>query len=157
VSSCIARIYDVAEPPRSYGQYISPPEEAVVERLLLLGEEAVEPLAQLLSDPNEDVAQVASYILRDVERIDESLLPLIVEGLDRELPWLPPALGHIDSSAAAREAVVRFLAASTSPGNQEAYAVRLSGARAVPHLVAAARCEFGACDERLWVPKTLAY
>lgn len=148
VSSCIARIYDVAEPPRSYAQYISPPEHAVVERLLLLGEEAVEPLAQLLNDPNEDVAQVAAYVLKDVEHIDEALLPLIVDGLDRELPWLPPALGHMDSSDAAREAVVRFLAASTSPLNQEANAVRLSGVRAIPHLLAAARCELGTCDER---------
>jgi HEAT repeat protein len=140
VQACIARLHKVAEPPRDFAQYISQEEQAVINRLLQFGEQAVPPLIELLADPNEDVAQIAAAALRDVDHIDSRFLPRIIAGLDRGLPWLPPALGRIDSPEAAREAVERFLVSESDPYSQEAYAVELSGSRAIPFIVDAARC-----------------
>jgi HEAT repeat protein len=102
---------------------------------------AVPRLVALLADPNEQVADLAAYGLRDAESIDAAFLPQIVAGLDRGLGWLPPALAHMPGEAPAREAVARYLVSDSAPHNQEAYALELMGVRAVPYIVNAARCQ----------------
>lgn len=151
VAECIHRVHDVAKPPETPYSYISDSERALIDRFLQIGEEAVPSLVGLLDDPNEDVAQVAAAALRDIESIDETHFQKIVEGLDRGLPWLPPALGRIDSPRAAEEAVKRLLVSESAPHNQEAYAVKLSGSRAVPFIVDAVRCEQGCTDHEIYV------
>ena len=143
VESCIAKIYDVAKSPESEYSQISDEEWSVAKRISLFGEEAVDKLIPLLSGTDEDVAQIASVALRDVKRIDPKYLPNILTALDSDmdLGWLPPALGRIHSSEAAEEAVKRLLVSDSAPGNQEAYAVRLSGIRAVPYIVEFASCK----------------
>jgi hypothetical protein len=89
VEACIQRVYHVAEPPLSYGQYISPREQAVIERLVVLGDAAVPRLVELLADPNEDVAQIGAAALREVEQIPPVFLSQLLQGLDRGLPGLP--------------------------------------------------------------------
>ena len=143
VDKCIARIYDVAKPPESKYSDISQEEWSIAKRISQFGDEAVIKLIPLLSGDNEDIAQIASAALRDVERIDPKYLPDILTALDSDmgLGWLPPALGRIHSSEAAEEAVKRLLGSDSAPGNQEANAVRLSGLRAVPFIVEFASCK----------------
>lgn len=108
---------------------------------------AIPRLVELLADPDERVASMAAKGLRDAEEIDPVFLPQVVAGLDRDLDWLAPALGHMPSDRAAREAVARLLVSDSAPHNQEAYAVELSGKRAIPFIVEAARCPKG-CGEQ---------
>jgi HEAT repeats len=104
---------------------------------------AVDAMVPLLADADIGVAHLAAYVLRDVETIDSHYLPQIEAGLDRDLGWLAPALARIGTDAAAQVAVQRLLVSDSAPENQEAYALKLFGARAVPYIVAAARCEGG--------------
>jgi hypothetical protein len=112
-------------------------EDALASRLRAMPG-VVDAMVPLLADADIDVAKLAAYVLRDVETIDPRHLPAIRAGLDRDLGWLAPALARIGTDAAAEEAVKRLLAEDNT-GNQEAYAVELFGARAIPAIVAAAR------------------
>lgn len=105
-------------------------------------------LVPLLESTDIAVSELAGRVLRDVPHIDPAYLPEIRRGLDRGLGWLAPALARMDTDEAAGEAVQRYLRSDSAPHNQEGYAVELSGARAVPFIVEAARCET-ACDGRL--------
>ena len=112
---------------------------------------AVDALVPLLEDPDENLANIAAAGLRDAKVIDPKYFPQIVRGLDRGLGWLAPALGRIDTDEAADEAVARLLVSEDAPANQEAYAVKLSGRRAVPAIIAHAACR-RACDENThWI------
>ena len=104
-------------------------------------------LVPLLESADIAVSELAGRVLRDVPHIDPAYLPEIRRGLDRGLGWLAPALARMDTDEAAAEAVQRYLRSDSAPHNQEAYAVELSGARAVPYIVEAARCQT-ACDGR---------
>ncbi|MGY1459785.1 MULTISPECIES: HEAT repeat domain-containing protein [unclassified Luteimonas] len=104
-------------------------------------QDAVDALIPLLKDPDERVAELAAYLLRDATVIDPKYLPQIIEGLDRGLGWLPPALARIGTDGAANEAVDRYLVSDSAPNNQEAYALELLGQRAIPFIVARAACD----------------
>jgi len=114
--------------------------QTALKERILGHEDAVDALVPLLKDPDERVADLAAYVLRDASAIDPRYLPQIREGLDRGLAWLPPALARIGTEASAKEAVDRFLVSPSSPDNQEAYAVELSGKRAIPFMLERARC-----------------
>ncbi len=138
LGACIAEIRVLATIRNAVGG-LDPRESALIDRILGY-DGAVDTLIPLLADPNFKVADIAAAALRNAKKIDPAYLPQVKAGLDRQLGWLPPALGRMDSEAAAREAVARFLVSKDAPENQEAYAVKLSGARAIPFLVDAARC-----------------
>ena len=95
----------------------------------------------LLADPDLRVASLAGAVLRDAPHIDEKFLPEIRAGLDRDLGWLAPALARMPGEAAAKEAVARYLVSKSAPENQENYALRLLGERALPFMLEAARCD----------------
>lgn len=116
------------------------PDADVLKHNLLAHEDAVDALIPLLADPDERVAELAAYALRDAPRIDPDYLPQIRAGLDRGLGWLAPALARIGTDEAVREAVDRFLVSDSAPHNQEAYAVRLFGQRAIPVILERAAC-----------------
>lgn len=121
-------------------------DDDALKEAVLAHEGAVEALVPLLADPDERVAGLAAYMLRDAPSIDPAHLPRIIEGLDRKLGWLPPALARIGTEAAAKEAVDRFLVSRSAPSNQEAYALVLLGARAIPFMLERARCDPGCAD-----------
>lgn len=112
-------------------------EQEFVGKLAAYGQEAVPRLIETLAHPDIDVAGLAADALGSVGTLDEKYLPAIIKGLDRDISWLPNALGHVPTDAAAKEAVKRYLAASTSPMNQEMNAVSMHGARAIPFLLEA--------------------
>jgi HEAT repeat protein len=144
---CLIRLRELAKKPQGkYDQYTEE-QTALTSRLALFGEVVVPELASMLSDPSESVASLAAKALREMKHIDPVFLPQVVAGLDRGLDWLPIALARIDSDEAALEAVSRYLASKSSPGNQEGGAVEILGARTLPFLVDAARCRPG-CGPR---------
>ena len=108
---------------------------------------AVDALIPLLADPDKEVAELAAYALRDAPKIDPGYLPQLRKGLDRGLGWLAPALARMGTDEAAKEAVDRYLVSESAPENQEAYAVTLSGRRAIPFLVERASCRIPCTDE----------
>ena len=113
---------------------------ALIERLAPL-EGAVEPLVALLADEDRRIAGLAAATLGDAPRIDPRHLPAIRAGLDRKLGRLAPALARIPGDEPAREAVARYLVSEDAPDNPEGHAIELLGARAVPFMVEAARCD----------------
>lgn len=143
---CIEHVYEFVK-SNEPGLGLSPREQAVVQQLTSFGEAAAPNLVGMLADPDIEVAQLAAAALRNIEHIDPVFLPQIIVGLDRNLGWLPPALGRINSPEAAKEAVARYLVSECAPHNQEAYAVKLSGNRAIPYIVDAARCA-NPCGQR---------
>lgn len=129
----LAQISEI--PDRKLG--LSGQEQAYIERIKNYQELAVPYLIELLSHEDIDVAEIAAAALAGCSPIDAKHLPKIIEGLDRGIGWLPAALGKINSEDASKEAVKRYLEASSSPHNQEAVAVQQQGERAIPFLVQA--------------------
>lgn len=116
---------------------------------------ATEMLVPLLQDPDLGVATYAGLALSRVSSIPVEYLDAIITGLNRELGWLVVALARIDSDDAARESVDRYLASSSSPYNQEAAAVRLSGARAIPYIVDRAACSQECSRNTHWLLRSV--
>lgn len=146
--ACIDRLHAIARERTADEMAGMGPAEDALSRRMRAMPDAQDALVPLLSHPDDEVAKLASYILRDIKTIDARHLPAIEAGLDRGLGWLPPALARIGTDEAARSAVARFLISDTSPGNQEAYALEMFGERALPHIVAAARCTSGCRTDR---------
>jgi HEAT repeat protein len=139
LDDCVLRLRKLAKQPNKHSASSSLERDRLIKRLLSF-EQVVPSMVELLADSDIDVANLAAETLRDARSIEAVYLPQIIAGLDRGLRWLPPALGHIDSETAAREAVKRYLVSEGAPHNQEAYAVKLCGARALPAIFAAIRC-----------------
>lgn len=113
---------------------------ALIERLLSFGPDIVPALVDMLADPNEAAAELAGYALRETKYLDRRFLPQIKAGLDRGLGWLPPILCRMEGDDVAREAVARFVVSRSAPHNQEAFALKVCGRRAIAPMVEAARC-----------------
>jgi HEAT repeat protein len=147
LDACIVRLRAIAH-ARKGDRFsgMGKEEDALSERIRALPG-AVDAVIPLLADADIGVAEIAAYVLRDAESIAPRYLPQIKAGLDRDLGWLAPALGRMDDDDAAREAVARLLVSDSAPHNQEAYAVELAGARAIPFIIEAARCD-GGCKSR---------
>lgn len=133
------RISDVGHASYQEGS-LSAEQQALIRAVLNFGDAAVEPLVRLLSHPDKGVAALAGAALGDIPKIDPKYLPEVRAGLDRELGWLVRALGRMNDTDAAREAVFRYLKSNSAPHNQEAYAVVMCGALAIPPIVEAADC-----------------
>lgn len=118
-------------------------EQSYIEEVLKHEKEAIPRLVAELSNPDENVAEIAAAALADCTHIDEKYLPQIIIGLDRGIGWLPSALGKIENALAAKESVKRYLSADSSPHNQEANAVRNQGSRAIPFIIQAASTNGG--------------
>lgn len=146
LDACIAQMKERAGRADKRPTTLSLDEQALLKRMLIF-DGAVPALVEMLADPDERLADLAAKGLRDAESIDPIYLDAVKAGLDRGLDWLPPALGRMADDEAAAEAVARFLVSESAPENQEAYAVELSGGRAIPYIVDAARCS-KACGER---------
>lgn len=142
--ACLAQLRRIAETRRREKTTgMGRAEDALATRLQAMPG-AADALVPLLADPEESVADLAAYVLRDMPTIDPRLLQGIRIGLDRDLGWLPPALARVGTDEAAAEAVKRLLAKGET-GNQESYAVELFGARALPYFLDAVVCPPG-CD-----------
>lgn len=139
LDALISRIDKVPDDSSGLGQE----EQDYIAKLHKHGTEAIPRLVALLTHPDKEVAELAAAALGDYEHIDAKYFPEIVAGLDRDIGWLVRALGRIETNEAAKEAVARYLAAETSPQNQEVYAVELQGARAIPFIMAAAKANNG--------------
>ena len=147
--ACIAKVASVIDKQSRPGQYPSAAEQAIIKKLLAFGDEAMPAIMQLLDANDELIARVGAVALREATHIDKKYLAQIVRGLDRDVSWLAPALAKVGTPEAAEIAVKAFLSSRTSPGNQEAYAVRLFGSKALAAILSAAKCEYG-CNHKTY-------
>ncbi len=131
---CVRSLYEYVKANEPISGLPSPVER-IIHKLADYGDAVVPSLVDLLADPDVEVTNMAGAALREIESIEPRHLPQIIEGLDRGVHWLPAALGRIDSPEAAKEAVYRYLVSRSKPYNQEAYAVKLSGERAIPYVL----------------------
>lgn len=150
LDACLTDVRELARLDGNYGSSMTPAESALVSRIRGYPG-AVDALVSLLEDPDDNVANIAAAALRDAHAIDPKYFPQIVRGLDRGLGWLAPALGRMETDQAAEEAVDRLLVSESAPHNQEAYAVELSGLRAVPFIVAHAACNPTCGKDTHWI------
>ena len=98
VAACIARARHVAD--QSGG--ITPPEDEVANALQALSPEAIDPVLQLLQDPNENVRELAGYILRDMPGLRPEHLDALERAVEGGDGWLPPAIASIGTPRATR-------------------------------------------------------
>lgn len=150
LEACIQHLHALARLDRDYGSSMTQEEERLVEEIRR-HPGAVDALVPLLEHPEDNVANIAAAALRDVPAIDPKYLPQINRGLDRGLGWLAPALARIGTQQAGEEAVARLIVSKSAPHNQEAYAVKLSGRRAVPAIVARAACQPSCSEDTHWI------
>lgn len=144
--ACIAKIYQVIDRSASPGQYPSNPEQAIILKLLALGDDAMPLIVQLLENDDALVARVGAVALSQANSIDPKYLAKIIKGLEKDVSWLAPALANVGTLEAAEFAVKQYLMVNSSPHNQEAVALQLFGRKAFPAILKAINCEFG-CDD----------
>ena len=139
---CISRIGSFKTP--GYG--ISSSQYEFAGQFRKFGEPALVYLLGLLETGDENDRKTVGAAISQFEEIDERRLQRILVGIDRDVPWLPRALGSIHTEAAAKIAVELYLNSKSSPHNQEAKAVVLQGDRALPFIIDASTCEWGCID-----------
>jgi HEAT repeat protein len=143
VETCLARARQVADPDGG----ISPSEEAVAEKLQGLGPLSIAPTIELLRDPNENVRELAGYILRDMPGLGPEHLGPLERAVEAGDGWLPPAIASIGTPSAIRF-LVEQLREEPETHTQLTYAFEKLGPAAFPHLLDLYHC-VTACDERL--------
>lgn len=141
--SCEASLVAMAtsHQPGKYGGV--PREHFALGAAFAAVEGATPRLVALLAHPDPRVAELAAIALRESTHIDPSQLPALKAGLDRGIRWLPVALAAVPGEASADELVARYMVSRSAPHNQEGVAIERMGARTIPALVRAARCEGG--------------
>ena len=143
VATCIERVHRVADPSDG----ITSPEDAVTDALHALGLQAIEPVIQLLQDPNENVRQLAGYILRDMPGLRPEHLDALERAVEAGDGWLPPAIASVGTPRAIRF-LVDQVAKNPEMDTQLTVALERLGPRAFPELLELFRCE-AECDERV--------
>ena len=142
VEKCIQRINKVVALSKTQTGGVSEREVAIANKLSTFGDKAVDQLVPLLKNSDAGFVRIVAIALRESVSIDHKHLPKILEALNSnpKLGWLVPALARINSVEAAEETVKRYVGSYSAPHNQEAYAVRLTGERAIPFIIEAALC-----------------
>ena len=142
LASCLNEINYIA-----YSRYgISDEASSLAKRISDFGKPALVKLLELLKSDDPTTLKVAGYAISRFNKIDPQYFPAIKAGIEKNIPWLPRALGAIQSDEAARYSVEIYLAASSSPSNQEAIAVERQGKRALPFIFEQAKCD-NTCDK----------
>lgn len=147
--ACISKIYQVIDRNATPSRYPSKPEQAIILKLLALGDDAMPLIVQLLENDDALVARVGAVALSEANRIDAKYLPKIIKGLEKDVDWLAPALAKVGTLEAAEVALKRYLFANSNSRSQDAFALQLFGRKAFPAILKAINCEFG-CDEETY-------
>ncbi len=146
---CIQKLVSVIDRNATPARSPSTQEQAIINKLVLFGEQALPAVITLLGSEDELLARNAALTLVEFNSIDKKYLPAIADGIKRGVAWLAPALARIGTPEAAELAVRTYLTEESSPHNQEAYAIKLLDERALPALVQAAQCVFR-CDDKTY-------
>ena len=139
---CITKIYAVFDSEKRPGVYPSVPVQKIIKKLWSFGDEGMPFIVSLLEEENELIARIGAIALRDIDYIDEKYLPAIIKGVEKNISWLAPALARVGTPEAAEVAVKAYLVSNSAPYNQEAYAIKLFGARILPALKKAINCAY---------------
>jgi HEAT repeat protein len=144
---CYLKVFKEIDRKSRPGWYPKKNIVSITNKLLSFDEDGMPFIIMLLRDKDELVARVGAIALREADNIDEKYLPDIVEGLEREVAWLTPALAKIGTAQAADIAMRAFINDSSSPHNQKGFAIRLFGDKVLPFVNKAIRCDYGCDDE----------
>lgn len=125
---------------------ISKEEQALAERLWEIGSPAIAGLIALLGDPDEHVRERVGYILRDIDGLDASQLPALIEARRQGNGWMPLAIARIGTPEAMRF-LVDDLRRNPEIHSQVTWALISRSAQAIPHLLDGFSCA-GDCDPR---------
>jgi HEAT repeat protein len=143
VQACIARVRELAHP----GGGITPSEGDLARRLQSLSPQSISPVVDLLGDPDENVRELAGYILRDMPGLRPGHLTALERAVEEGDGWLPPAIASIGTPEAVRF-LVGQLKRNPETGTQLTYAFKRLGPTAFPELLELFRCD-ASCDESL--------
>lgn len=143
LQACLRQISKVEH--SKYG--ISEQAVSLAEKFPKFGDAALVALIALLKSNDPHILELVGYAISSFESIDPKYFPSIKYGIEKNVPWLPRALGSIPSTEAAEYAVKIYLKAPSSPGNQEAVGVTRQGERALPYIISETLCD-EKCDQR---------
>jgi HEAT repeat protein len=132
----ITKLKAVASPDRGTTQA----EEEVAEELWKVGPKAVPLLLPLLKDNNEDVRELASYTLRDIEGLTEAHLDALIESRRRGDGWIPLAIARIGTPKAI-DFLIEELIRERQTGTQLTIALEMVGEKAAPKIAALYRSD----------------
>lgn len=135
------------------GSGIAEEEQEIAKKLQATGAAAIPYLLPLLREKNEDVRDLASYTLRDMEGLTEQHLDDLIDSCRRGDGWIPPAIARIGTPKAVTF-LVKELVRQRETHTQVTWAIEMLGAKAVPALVEVYQNEKG-WDEAL--ERTMSY
>ncbi len=136
LQDCLIQINNV-----TYDKYgISNEAALLAKKFQTFGDDALSELIKLLESKNPTTLNVVGYAIAEFSFIDKKYFPAIKSGIEKDVSWLPRALGAIPTPEAAEYAVTAYLKSSTSPSNQEAFAVTKQGERAIPFIFTQTEC-----------------
>ena len=131
---------------KTSGEHMLPRQIEFADQFQKFGDPALVYLLGRLESEDEIELKIVGAAISQFEEIDERHLQRILVGIDRDVPWLPGALGSIRSEAAAKIAVELYVKSRRSPDSQIAYAIAFHGDRALPFIIDASTCETGCGD-----------
>jgi HEAT repeat protein len=143
VPACVEQARKVADPSSG----ITPAEQAVAEALRSLGPDAIDPVMDLLRDPDPDVRELAGFVLRGMGGLAPGHLSELERAVEEGNGWLPPAIASIGTPRAVAFLVEQLVKEPESE-TQVTFALQKLGAKALPDLLDLFRCQTD-CDERL--------
>ncbi|MBN1674538.1 MAG: HEAT repeat domain-containing protein [Kiritimatiellae bacterium] len=127
-------IAELVEQSAEMGPGISDKEDEVAEHIWSLGPDAIPFLLRLLKHDNEDVRDLASYIVRSIEGLGEEHLDALIESRLRGDGWIPPAIAGIGTPKAIRF-LVDELRKEKQRSTQLTVAFENLGEKAIPYLL----------------------
>ena len=133
-------IPQLIESTATEGGGMSGEEQELADRIKALGSLAIPQLLPLLEHENEDVRDLTSYILRDIDGLTEEHLDELMSSRLRGNGWIPPAIARIGTPTAI-SFLTEELKKEKQAGTQLTYAFKLLGVKGVPHLVELFRIE----------------
>ena len=131
VESVVAALKKAAKP----GAGITPEEQEIAKKVESIEPKAIPYLLALLRDENEDVRDLASYTLSDIDGLTEQHLDALIESRRRGDGWIPPAIARIGTPEAVKF-LIEELVRERQTQTKLTYAIGLLGEKAVPGLLA---------------------
>jgi HEAT repeat protein len=132
-------------PSESEGMSIK--EVAIADSIIKLGEIAVPPVIKLLKHPKLKVRERASYIIRDIDGINESYLDALIESLERGQSWHASRIAKIGTPKAI-DALNKELIKECEAQTQITYSFEILGEKGLPCLFNIVDCH-NKCNEDL--------
>jgi HEAT repeat protein len=114
---------------------ISEEEQIIAENILIYKNEAINYLLPLLKHPNKNVRDLTSYILRDIDGLEEKHLDALIQSRLNGDGWIPPAIAKIGTPKALRFLEGELKTEKRNETTQLTYAFEILGEKGIPYLI----------------------